>query len=91
MQQENNYMKNNGNYDATQIEVLEVWRLCGDGLVCMWATLHPEAAPAGFELIVTVLMKTGWFCDVIKVILHSDGSVTVCDNGREYRLIFILE
>ena len=23
MQQENNYMKNNGNYDATQIEVLE--------------------------------------------------------------------
>lgn len=84
MQQENNYMKNNGNYDATQIEVLEgmeaVRRRPG---MYVGNTSSRGLHQLVFELIDNSVDEAlAGFCDVIKVILHSDGSVTVCDNGR---------
>ncbi|MDR9756571.1 MAG: DNA topoisomerase (ATP-hydrolyzing) subunit B [Thermacetogeniaceae bacterium] len=77
-------MKNNGNYDATQIEVLEgmeaVRRRPG---MYVGNTSSRGLHQLVFELIDNSVDEAlAGFCDVIKVILHSDGSVTVCDNGR---------
>ncbi len=84
MQQENSYMKNNGSYDATQIEVLEgmeaVRRRPG---MYIGNTSSRGLHQLVFELIDNSVDEAlAGFCDVITVILHSDGSVTVCDNGR---------
>ncbi|HHY39931.1 MAG TPA: DNA topoisomerase (ATP-hydrolyzing) subunit B [Syntrophaceticus sp.] len=77
-------MKNNGSYDATQIEVLEgmeaVRRRPG---MYIGNTSSRGLHQLVFELIDNSVDEAlAGFCDVITVILHSDGSVTVCDNGR---------
>ncbi|MFY9140668.1 MAG: DNA topoisomerase (ATP-hydrolyzing) subunit B [Thermacetogeniaceae bacterium] len=84
MQQENNYMKNNSSYDATQIEVLEgieaVRRRPG---MYIGNTSSRGLHQLVFELIDNSVDEAmAGFCDLISVTLHKDGSVTVCDNGR---------
>lgn len=84
MQQENDYMRNNDSYDATQIEVLEgmeaVRRRPG---MYIGNTSARGLHQLVFELIDNSVDEAmAGFCDTINIILHKDGSVTVSDNGR---------
>lgn len=84
MHQDNDHLKNNNNYDASQIEVLEgmeaVRRRPG---MYIGDTGQRGLHQLIFELIDNSVDEAlAGFCDLIKIILNSDGSVTVSDNGR---------
>jgi DNA gyrase subunit B len=84
MQQENDHTKNGNNYDASQIEVLEgmeaVRRRPG---MYIGNTGQRGLHQLIFELIDNSVDEAlAGFCDLIRISLNSDGSVTVSDNGR---------
>jgi DNA gyrase subunit B len=79
-----NNLKNDNNYDASQIEVLEgmeaVRRRPG---MYIGSTGTRGLHQLVFELIDnSVDEHLAGYCDLVRVILHKDGSVTVSDNGR---------
>ena len=83
MAEENN-RKNGSKYDASQIEVLE-----GMDAVRRRPSMYiGTTGPRGLHQLVFELIDNSvdealaGFCDNIEVRLHSDGSVTVSDNGR---------
>jgi DNA gyrase subunit B len=87
MHQDSNHLKNNNNnnnYNASQIEVLEgmeaVRRRPG---MYIGTTGQRGLHQLVFELIDNSVDEAlAGYCDLIKVILNRDGSVTVSDNGR---------
>ena len=84
MHQESNHLKNNDNYDASQIEVLEgmeaVRRRPG---MYIGNTGQRGLHQLIFELIDNSVDEAlAGYCDLVKIILNNDGSVTVSDNGR---------
>jgi len=84
MQQKNDHTKNGNNYDASQIEVLEgmeaVRRRPG---MYIGNTGQRGLHQLIFELIDNSVDEAlAGFCDLIRISLNSDGSVTVSDNGR---------
>ncbi|MGI5866859.1 MAG: DNA topoisomerase (ATP-hydrolyzing) subunit B [Syntrophaceticus schinkii] len=87
MHQDSNHLKNNNNnnnYNASQIEVLEgmeaVRRRPG---MYIGTTGQRGLHQLVFELIDNSVDEAlAGYCDLIKVILNKDGSVTVSDNGR---------
>jgi DNA gyrase subunit B len=83
MAEENN-RKNGSKYDASQIEVLE-----GMDAVRRRPSMYiGTTGPRGLHQLVFELIDNSvdealaGFCDNVEVRLHSDGSVTVSDNGR---------
>ena len=83
MAEENNH-KNGSKYDASQIEVLEGM----DAVRRRPGMYIGTTGPRGLHQLVFELIDNSvdeamaGFCDNIVVRLHSDGSVTVSDNGR---------
>ena len=83
MSEENNH-KNGSKYDASQIEVLEGM----DAVRRRPGMYIGTTGPRGLHQLVFELIDNSvdeamaGFCDNILVRLHSDGSVTVSDNGR---------
>jgi DNA gyrase subunit B len=83
MSEENN-QKNGSKYDASQIEVLEGM----DAVRRRPGMYIGTTGPKGLHQLVFELIDNSvdeamaGFCDNIIVQLHSDGSVTVSDNGR---------
>ena len=83
MAEENNH-KNGSKYDASQIEVLEGM----DAVRRRPGMYIGTTGPRGLHQLVFELIDNSvdealaGFCDNIEVRLHSDGSVTVSDNGR---------
>ncbi|HHV35372.1 MAG TPA: DNA topoisomerase (ATP-hydrolyzing) subunit B [Syntrophomonadaceae bacterium] len=83
-QLKNNNNNNNKNYDASQIEVLEgmeaVRRRPG---MYIGDTGQRGLHQLVFELIDNSVDEAlAGYCDLIKIILNRDGSITVSDNGR---------
>lgn len=84
MQQDNEHVKNNNNYNASEIEVLEgieaVRRRPG---MYIGSTSSKGLHQLVFELIDNSVDESlAGYCDLVKIILNHDGSITVSDNGR---------
>lgn len=84
MQQDSDHFKNNKDYNANQIEVLEgieaVRRRPG---MYIGSTSSRGLHQLVFELIDNSVDEAlAGYCDLVKIILNSDGSITVSDNGR---------
>ena len=85
MQQEKDHVKNNNNnYTASEIEVLEgieaVRRRPG---MYIGSTSSRGLHQLVFELIDNSVDESlAGYCDLVKIILNHDGSITVSDNGR---------
>lgn len=84
MQQDSEHLKNNNDYNADQIEVLEgieaVRRRPG---MYIGSTSSRGLHQLVFELIDNSVDEAlAGYCDLVKIILNGDGSITVSDNGR---------